>query len=319
MGLRRSQRTASVIALLVGALLAVPGADAAAVRANADVTTPAAMPPAPARVTAAVVIGQTTYNALITCSGSPPMGAAARAIGGGAGYTVPSAGVITSWSTVGGGTAGISRLLLFVPGTVVNHKTLVAKSDYVPVTIGLGVVRTFSARIPVQAGQELGLGISVNNQPCALDAGIAGDSLTFAPYDADTTTDFAGSSIPGYRPNISAVVEPDVDGDGFGDVSQDLCPQSKLAQAACPAPDVTLTKGPKKKSSKRKATITFTSTVAGSTFTCAVDKKTAVPCTSPLKKKYTYGKHTVVLTATSPYGIDDPTPAIVKFKVKKPG
>ena len=56
----------------------------------------------------------------------------------------------------------------------------------------------------------------------------------------------------------------------------------------------------------------------GSTFTCAVDKKPAMPCTSPFKKRYKYGKHTVVITATSPFGIVDPTPVTVKFKVKKP-
>jgi hypothetical protein len=123
---------------------------------------------------------------------------------------------------------------------------------------------------------------------------------------------------PSARVNVSAVVESDADGDGYGDVSQDLCPQSKLSQAACPAPDTTVTKAPKKKSTKRKATIKFTATVPGSTFTCAVDKKAAKPCTSPFKKKYKYGKHTVVITATSPAGLVDPTPVTVKFKVKKP-
>ena len=117
--------------------------------------------------------------------------------------------------------------------------------------------------------------------------------------------------------NISAVLEPDVDGDQYGDVSQDLCPQSKLTQAACPAPDTKVTKQPKKRSATRKARIRFSSTIAGSTFTCAVDGKAAKPCTSPYKKRFKVGKHTVVITATSAVGIVDPTPATVKFKVKK--
>jgi hypothetical protein len=50
-----------------------------------------------------------------------------------------------------------------------------------------------------------------------------------------------------------------------------------------------------------------------------VDKKPAVPCTSPFKKKYKYGKHKVVVTAVSPAGIVDSTPVTVKFKVKQPG
>ena len=76
-----------------------------------------------------------------------------------------------------------------------------------------------------------------------------------------------------------------------------------------------MTKQPKKRSATRKAKIKFTSTVAGSTFTCALDGKAAKPCTSPYKKRVKIGKHTVVITATSPFGIVDPTPATVKFKV----
>ena len=63
--------------------------------------------------------------------------------------------------------------------------------------------------------------------------------------------------------------------------------------------------------------ITFTS-VTGATYTCAVDNKAAKPCTSPYKKRFTYGKHVVLITATSPAGIVDPTPAKVRFKVKRP-
>ena len=36
------------------------------------------------------------------------------------------------------------------------------------------------------------------------------------------------------RVAVSAVVEPDVDVDGFGDETQDKCPQSAAFQAACP-------------------------------------------------------------------------------------
>ena len=79
-----------------------------------------------------------------------------------------------------------------------------------------------------------------------------------------------------------------------------------------------MTRQPKKKSATRKAKIRFSSTIAGSTFTCAVDGKAAKRCTSPFKKRYKVGKHTVVITATSAVGIVDPTPATVKFKVTKP-
>ena len=58
-----------------------------------------------------------------------------------------------------------------------------------------------------------------------------------AVFDPAVSTDFGGANLQaGMRVNISAVLEPDVDGDLFGDLTQDLCPQSKLTQAACPAP-----------------------------------------------------------------------------------
>ena len=169
------------------------------------------------------------------------------------------------------------------------------------------------------AGRSIGLNNSAGGMVC-WGGGLAGDQVAAAaPFDPAVTTDFAGGNPQASkRVNISAVLEPDVDGDQYGDVSQDLCPQSKLTQAACPAPNTKVTKKPKKRSPSRKARIKFTSTVAGSTFTCAVDGKAAKPCTSPYKKRFKVGKHTVVITATSPVGIVDPTPTTVKFKVTKP-
>ena len=180
-------------------------------------------------------------------------------------------------------------------------------------------VHAFPARIPVQAGWQLGVGTSVSGQACAIDAGIAGDVLGAQEnFNADTSTDMTLTPTTARRPDISAVLEPDLDGDLYGDISQDLCPVSKLTQSACPAPNTRVTKQPRKSSTKRKATIKFSSTIAGSTFTCAVDGKAATACTSPFKKKFKYGKHKVVITAVSPVGIADATPVTVKFKVKKP-
>ncbi len=145
------------------------------------------------------------------------------------------------------------------------------------------------------------------------DLFVSGDSLD----GASVSSAALGGGAADFHANIRAVWEPDTDGDGYGDVSQDLCPQSGLTPAACPAPETTVTKSPKKRGTHRTAKIAFTS-VPGATFTCAVDGKAAKPCTSPFKKKYKYGKHTVLITATSAVGIVDPTPATVKFKIKAP-
>lgn len=270
------------------------------------------------RAATSITLGQTSNSGLGLCTGTAPFAVAVGASGGGASYVVPSAGVLTSWSTIGSASGGAHRLLVFLDGPADGHKTLVAKGPFEPITGGVGL-KTFPARVPVQAGQELGMGTSVTGLPCALVSGIAGDVLGGDQgFNADTDTDMTENPTPGFRPNVSAVLESDADGDGYGDVTQDLCPESKLSQVACPAPDTTVTKAPKAKSPRRKAGIKFTSNVPGSTFTCVVDAKPARPCTSPFRKRFKYGRHTVVVTATSPAGIVEQAPATVTFKVKRP-
>jgi len=310
-------------ATVTSALLAVPlpptanadpGALVQTIPAHATAARPAVQRPG-----TSIVLGQTTFAGLGACTGSPPFGVTLGTSGGGASYTAPSPGVITSWSTVSGGDAGNARLLLFVLGAVANHKTLVGKTDWVPVPSTYGVVHTFPARIPVQTGWEVGLGTSVSGQACAIDPGFTGDVLGAQQvFDADVSTDLTMGSTPDRRPDISAVLESDADRDGYGDVTQDLCPESALTRAACPKPNTKVTKKPKKRSTQRTATFKFTSTVRGSKFTCAVDKKAAKRCTSPFTKRFKYGKHKVVITAISRFGIADPTPAVVRFTVTKP-
>ena len=264
----------------------------------------------------AVTLGQVATTGAQGCNPGPTT-MAQYLEAGPPSYLTPTAGVITSYSVQAGSTAGSVRLVLFGPSPTAGHRTVVGYSAQNPVVINS--LNTFPVRIPVAAGVSIGLNNSASSMIC-WGAGAAGDLVTAASgFDPTTSNDFApAANISSVRVNISAVLEPDADGDGFGDVSQDLCPQLKGTQAACPAPDTTVTKAPKKRSTKRKAKITFTA-AAGSTFTCAVDGKAAEPCTSPYKKRFKYGKHVVLITATSQFGIVDPTPAKVKFKVVRPG
>jgi hypothetical protein len=83
--------------------------------------------------------------------------------------------------------------------------------------------------------------------------------------------------------------------------------------------ETTITKGPKKETFARRARFTFVSE-AGATFTCAVDKKPAVACTSPYKVKKLKRhkrKHRFTVTATDAAGNTDPTPAVFKWKIRK--
>ena len=245
-------------------------------------------------------------------------------------YTTP-AGVITSFSYQGNATPGQVQAVLYGPETSPGNRTLVAKSA--KATSAASVLNTFPTRVPVTAGLTLGVWTQ-SDMACTFPAAV-GDQIQSALVDPDVSPAYASiGGSPSARVNVSAVVESDADGDGYGDVSQDLCPQSDLSQAACPvpdptvtkppdttvtkAPDTTVTKAPARRSTKRQAKVKFSSTIAGSTFTCAVDDKAAKPCTSPFKKKYKYGKHQVVITAVSPAGIVDATPVTVTFTVTRP-
>jgi hypothetical protein len=82
------------------------------------------------------------------------------------------------------------------------------------------------------------------------------------------------------------------------------------------APDTEITKQPKRKTTKRKAKLKFSSSEAASTFECKLDKKPFKPCESPFKKKVKAGKkHKFKVRATDATGNTDPTPAKAKWKV----
>jgi len=98
------------------------------------------------------------------------------------------------------------------------------------------------ARLPVQAGDRLG----VHGLPF-VEEGTPSPGIT--PYCSSTgdgsrlgaaTGDVQPGSTADFpdpaegRVPLSAVIEPDVDNDGFGDETQDLCPQIASTQGTCP-------------------------------------------------------------------------------------
>ncbi|HET7507236.1 MAG TPA: NosD domain-containing protein [Solirubrobacterales bacterium] len=81
-------------------------------------------------------------------------------------------------------------------------------------------------------------------------------------------------------------------------------------------PDTKIVKGPPKKTHKRTAKFKFTSTEAGSTFQCKMDRKPFKACSSPKKyKKLKPGKHVFKVRAIDKAGNVDPTPAKRAFTV----
>ncbi len=81
---------------------------------------------------------------------------------------------------------------------------------------------------------------------------------------------------------------------------------------------MTIDKGPRKQSKKKKAKFKFSSNEAGATFECSVDGKAFKACASPFKvKKLKPRKHTFAVHAVDANG-NESADAVYKWKVKKP-
>lgn len=142
-------------------------------------------------------------------------------------YTVPSPGVITSWTVNAGAVdwpAYVAMKLLRTttdPSTGNLTATVVATTKLFGTEEGL---TTHVTRIPVTGGEHLGVRFpesgllfpsGAESSACsARDRGAVGAAYR----EGQTLTCVSGSGV-----NISAKLEPDEDGDGFGDESQDRC------------------------------------------------------------------------------------------------
>jgi hypothetical protein len=290
-----TRRTATVLALL-------------ALGATSFVASQADAATHPSRVASAVVIGQNFQSAL----GCPQVTGIQLSSGGGTNYSVPSAGVITSFTTIS--TGGFRGLVLRVSAP--GHYAIVGMS---PLTLGnsLSAPTTAPARIAVQLGDRLGIDLPAGGTGCITLTGDPSDVVGYANgFDPTVSSDFVPASTQAGRFNISAVLEPDADGDGYGDVSQDGCPALAALQVPCPTPDTTVKHAPAKVVHNRVVHFKIKSTVPGSTFECKVDGGKFKTCKSSFKKTFSVGQHRVKVRATSPLGFTDATPAKVRFTVE---
>jgi hypothetical protein len=149
-------------------------------------------------------------------------------------YETPH-GVLTSWRfhSSGDSAAGAVRLKIFrYTGPDLVFKVLAESSLK---TLEPDTAYDFKERIPVDQGDLLGLtavgdaevGITVPGTPQNQLAQFGGGDIP--PGETGTAT----IAWPDLRPSVAATVEPDADGDGFGDATQDKCPVDRTTQAVC--------------------------------------------------------------------------------------
>jgi hypothetical protein len=276
---------------------------------------------APATASAATQIGQTgdpeggcgsDNNVVQAMTAGPPS------------YAVPAGGgVITGWSFDADSNLHVGRLMVLRPTASPDEFIVVGRSQYESFS---GMLDVFLTRIPVQAGDLLGMRMLGGNFSCLMTTSDMADQVRHSNTSADPpdgATQTLNMVISATRILIAASVEADADADGFGDETQDQCPGQAGPNDGCAAPDTSapdtaITKGPKDKTKKKQATFQFTSSEPGSTFRCAVDSQALkVPCTSPYALKVKKGRHAFQVQATDQAGNADGSPATDTWKVKR--
>jgi hypothetical protein len=145
-------------------------------------------------------------------------------------YVVPAGGgVITSWTFHALSKPGSARLMLYEPGPAAMQYTLVAETPLRD--FKLGETSTTQTQVPVTGGVHIGVGV-IGPDPL-YNSGSMEDLLYNPDFGAKIGTPELATPIQGRRPNISVILEPDADRDGYGDETQDLCPIDPAQQLPC--------------------------------------------------------------------------------------
>ncbi|MDQ2631428.1 MAG: hypothetical protein M3Y75_10750 [Actinomycetota bacterium] len=244
------------------------------------------------------------------------------------GPTAAISGVIVEWKV----RSGPSVIPHTVRLRVIRGNTGVGAGPLQTLPADAGI-HAFPARLPVQAGDRIGFDLLEN--PWLEGVQFIRSGVPGAGFEIWVSKPLADgeSRAPAATSNeiellMNATIEPDGDGDGYGDETQDGCPGvaaaivppcSQPTQPTQPAqtPNTTIAKGPKGKIATRRATFRFTATVAGSTFQCKLGKEPFKACKTPKTYKgLADGQHTFKVRAIGPTGLVDPTPAKRTFRVE---
>jgi hypothetical protein len=177
-------------------------------------------------------------------------------------YAANAPGVITSWSMRADADAASVRFTVFRPdsGTAPPFGYTPVQRDVVRSLPVPNADNTFTGiHLPIATGQLIGVFVP-NTQPFG-----DGGCLTATPGEVNNriqgfggdppfgvSSNF-GPPLPNLRPNLAAVVEPDADGDRFGDETQDGCPTNAAVQTACPVPATPAKKCKKRKKKSKKS------------------------------------------------------------------
>lgn len=157
--------------------------------------------------------------------------------------TAPATGVITEWTVNTNLTVVSEGKLEGEFPRIYQQRLLVLRSEGESFRIvgeatggplNLHGSNTYPARLPVQQGDFLGLAGNPFSVFC--QTGSEADTFVYTVGGTPVGSSFKPlKSAIGLQVPVVARIEPDVDGDGYGDETQDQCPQSAAYQGPCPA------------------------------------------------------------------------------------
>lgn len=130
---------------------------------------------------------------------------------------------VGAWS---GGYADFKKMSAAIPMTVTADSTTE------------GHVTEVLTREPIAVGDVLGLEHTLYST-YAFHLYVGGPTMcgfrgTEPPQAVGTAASFNSNLCNPWHPMLQGTIEPDADGDGFGDETQDRCPTDAARQAACP-------------------------------------------------------------------------------------
>ena len=239
-------------------------------------------------------------------------------------YAVPSNGVLTSWSFQAGSVVEPLHLKVLRNAGGNEFTTVGDSALEIP---AINTLETWPTRIPVRVGDHLALHVTDTMEIHSnTGAGYFTHDLVGPSSDPPTgsTVDW-GAPVESPQVDVAATLEPDADGDGFGDETQDGCPENADTQVPCPdvdPPETRITKGVGKRVGP-KVRFKFVSDEPGSTFQCrlkgrGLDQsiKRFNRCSSPRKyRNLDPRRYKFSVRAVDRAGNVDREPATDRFKV----
>jgi hypothetical protein len=195
----------------------------------------------PAAGNAAITLGppdiSVSFNVGLACSGLGQTGTCSNtALSGGALAQSPIDGVVVRWRAMSFPAPGFTptfRIVRSAPGGF----TGAGSSGPVAAYSGAG---EFPAQLPIKKDDYIGIDLPEKIgtcAPCVAGVNGGGSDAEWRPALIDNevfgrSPDAGGSNVM----LLNADVEPDIDGDGFGDETQDKCAGSSGTQDGCPPP-----------------------------------------------------------------------------------